>query len=77
MLFTLTHTEYIHTVYVSQNITYVYKHLYVYAPALEATATTVFIVWLRARLNPQRTITKQGVFNTVDIHFLVFGSNFG
>jgi hypothetical protein len=27
---------------------YVYKRMYVYAPALEAAATTVFKVWLQA-----------------------------
>ena len=27
---------------------YVYKRMYIYAPALEAAALTVFIIWLQA-----------------------------
>ena len=27
---------------------YIYKHMYIYSPTLEAAAPTVFMVWLQA-----------------------------
>jgi hypothetical protein len=46
-------TEKIYKVYVKQSIIYTYKRMYEYAPLLEATTHTVFIVWLRVCISQE------------------------
>jgi hypothetical protein len=54
---------------------YVYKHMFVYAPAMEAAATTVFTVWLRA----SRSTSFYVLYNlrSLSMWKQTFSTNFG
>jgi hypothetical protein len=59
--------------YVLACLVYVYKYIYVYSPAVEAAAPTVFMVWLRAWRRAKNTVSHCTVENQDKSQYMLVG----